>query len=101
MVSANAFNKTSYLNVKTALELNLTGIILTVSKIEPHIINDEPKLICSFLQTDSTLVLNKTNVKTMIDMFGEETDLWVNKGITINVTETDFNDTSVKGLRIV
>jgi hypothetical protein len=34
------------------------------------------KLILSFLEIDQELVLNKTQVSTMIDLFGVDTGLW-------------------------
>lgn len=36
------------------------------------------------------LRLNKTNANTIADMYGEETDFWAGKAITLWPTETEF-----------
>lgn len=42
-----------------------------------------PKITLSFKETDKRLILNKTNAKTVIKLYGPETDAWKGKPVEL------------------
>ena len=60
----------------------------------------EEKAVVYFQGKDRGLVLNKTNSGVISDLYGDETDNWVGKMITMFPTQTDFAGKSVECIRI-
>lgn len=59
------------------------------------------KGVVEFSGTDKKLVINSTNTHTLIAMFGEETDDWINKKIRLYVDEhVQFQGKETRGIRI-
>ena len=52
------------------------------------------KWVCYFDGTDKGLVLNKTNLNTIARLYGDDTDLWIGKPITLFATEVQFGSTA-------
>lgn len=42
-----------------------------------------PKITLTFTETDKRLILNKTNARTIIKLYGPETDVWKGKPIEL------------------
>jgi hypothetical protein len=77
---------------------------LTISKIEMKEFDGdngskERKAII-FFANDKQMVCNKTNGKTLGEMFGNETDDWIGKSITLIVQNVDFAGKSTPAIRI-
>jgi hypothetical protein len=53
-----------------------------------------------FQEFDRGMVINRTNLKRIIAMYGNETDTWVGKRITLYESETDFNGRTVPCIRV-
>lgn len=53
-----------------------------------------------FFTNDKQMVCNKTNGTTLGEMFGNETDEWLNKPITLIVQNVDFAGKSTPAIRI-
>lgn len=60
----------------------------------------ENKLALQFRGAKKRMLCNKTNAKRLAYMFGEETDLWIGKQVTIAVEMVDYRGDYVPGLRI-
>lgn len=55
---------------------------------------EQDKPILSFLKVEKGLVLNKTNAQRIADIYGDETDNWVGKKITLcTESVTAFGET--------
>jgi hypothetical protein len=53
-----------------------------------------------FFANDKQMVCNKTNGTTLGEMFGNETDDWIGKSITLIVQNVDFAGKSTPAIRI-
>lgn len=60
----------------------------------------ELKPVLYFIGKEKGMVLNKTNAKTLTNAYGEETDDWHGKAITIISTETEYAGDMVPCLRL-
>lgn len=60
----------------------------------------ENKPVIYFDAKDKGLVCNKTNWSTLIGLFGEETDQWINKRIKIMTAEVAFKGKMTLAIRI-
>ncbi len=49
---------------------------------------------------DKRMVCNKTNANILASMFGDDTDKWLNKEVTLIVQNVDFQGKQVPGLRV-
>ena len=56
--------------------------------------------VIRFSDAEKKLVINKTNAKIIAGMYGNETDNWVGKKITMFPTETTFGAETVPCIRI-
>lgn len=73
---------------------------LTISGLEFRKFDDGNKIELSFAQTDKKMVCNKTNANTIADIYGDETNNWIGKEITLFPTYTDFNGGQVPCVRV-
>ena len=60
----------------------------------------ERKPIVVFAEGDKRMVLNKTNANRLSEMFGDDTDNWLNKKIILHVEQTDFQGKTVPSVRV-
>ena len=61
----------------------------------------DKKVELRFLETDRTLVLNKTNAGSIVDFLGEDDlDAWKGASITMYPTQTDYAGKRVDCIRI-
>jgi hypothetical protein len=51
-------------------------------------------------ELDRPLVINRTNVKALIDLFGNDTADWIGEPFNLYVSETSFNGDTVRCLRV-
>lgn len=58
------------------------------------------KPICYFAGKKKPLALNATNCKTIAAMYGNNTDDWIGKRITIYPTTTEFSGKTVDCIRV-
>lgn len=61
---------------------------------------ESKKPLCYFAGIKRPLALNATNCKTIANLFGNETDQWRGKRITIYPTETTFGSETVECIRV-
>jgi hypothetical protein len=61
---------------------------------------EEMRPIVYFYGLDKGLVLNKTNAGVIAQLYTPETDMWMNKGITLYSTEVQYGGKTTLGLRV-
>jgi hypothetical protein len=60
----------------------------------------DKKPIVYFEGITKGLVLNKTNAKRIVKLYGNETDNWIGKTITLYPSECDYGDETVPCIRV-
>jgi hypothetical protein len=60
----------------------------------------EEKPVLYFKDKDKGFVLNKTNAKIIAKLYGDDTDDWIGKPITIYPTEVEFAGEMVESIRV-
>lgn len=85
-----------------AADLAGKDVVVTIAKVGFSIVGKEKvnKGIVFFSEFDRGLVLNRTNTKRIIAMYGNETDAWKDKKITLYQSEADFNGNTVPCIRV-
>ena len=81
---------------------DLAGNVVNVKidRVAVEQIGDDRKLVMYFIGKSKGMVLNKTNARTIGDVYGEDTDDWVDKQIEVFSMKVDFQGRMVDGLRI-
>lgn len=92
-------------NVETLKDSKFEMKQLTISDVELREFKKEEsiekKLILSFKETDMGLTLNITNMETLKDSFGSETDDWIGKKIRLVIDpNVRFQGKKQGGIRI-
>ena len=81
-------------------DLNGKPYTLTMSHVTMDKIGDETKPVVHFSNAKASLVLNKTNAQSIVDMHGPETDDWTGRDIVVVPAMTDFQGKRVACIRI-
>jgi hypothetical protein len=58
------------------------------------------KVVVEFSETDKILPLNKTNATAIADLYGLDTDAWVNRQIMLFTMPVEFNGKMVQAIRV-
>lgn len=78
--------------------------ILTIADVKEEVlgrgVDAENKWVLYFAEEEKGLVLNKTNINTIADLYGDDTDDWENKKITLFQTQVDMQGKQVDAVRI-
>jgi hypothetical protein len=84
-----------------AAELN-GDTLATIDSFEKKQVGEEKveKWVMFFKEFERGLVLNRTNTNRCIGLFGNETDDWIGKQITLYPSETDFAGKTVPCIRV-
>lgn len=56
--------------------------------------------VLSFLEVEQKLTLNKTRIKKLVELLGDDTDDWVGKKIALYPVDVQFNGKTVPGIAI-
>jgi len=84
-----------------AADLQGREVRVTIDRIGMEEMNDgKDKPVLSFKGKEKTLVLNKVNASTIADMYGDELDEWIGKGILLYPTRVDFQGKRVDAIRV-
>jgi len=83
-----------------ASDLKGADITVTMDRVEMHELGSEEKPILYFKGTDKGLVLNKTNTRTIMDIYGPESQEWAGNKIVLFPTQTDFQGRQVQCIRV-
>ena len=66
----------------------------------PNAGEKETKPVLSFEGKSAVLVLNKTNANSIVELYGNNTDDWIGKGITLFSAKVQFGAKMVDAIRI-
>jgi len=88
-----------------AFDLNGKDQTVTISKVEGRTLTGnngrkDKKPVIFFEGREKGLALNKTNSKTIASMYGNNTDTWVGKSLTLYPTTTSSPEGTVDCIRI-
>jgi len=56
--------------------------------------------ILSFLETDKKVTLNKTRVKKLVELLGDDTDAWIGQKISIYRIDVSYNGKTMPGVAV-
>ena len=71
---------------------------LVIESVTKVTFDEGPKPAVRFQGERQQLVLNKTNAFTLVNIFGDDTDLWSGKQVQISAVPIFFQGKQVKGL---
>jgi hypothetical protein len=91
----------NYLNANVVKEQRLTGKPLTIQLVDLETLRGTPKLVVCFKETDKRLVLNRTNLDTLVEAFGDDTDKWIGKKIQLAITKVMYAGKRVDSISVV
>ena len=80
--------------------------ILVISKVVAREFKDKAgnttkeMAVVSFRGENKELALNKTNFRTISDMYGSESDDWIGKKVMLFKTKVDFSGKRVDAIRV-
>ena len=74
---------------------------VTIDRVEMGDESIDHKPVLYFVGKELGLTLNVGNKDTLVEAFGEETDNWNGKQITLFVTKTQFQGKATDGIRII
>jgi hypothetical protein len=94
-------NTNSNINAQKLAENKELQVPLVIEKVEVDKIGEDEKLVLIFTSVDDRLVLNKTNLKTMIKAKGADTNKWDGAQVLLELVNTTFNGNATKGVLIV
>jgi hypothetical protein len=95
-----------WLRAQDITDLDMSEITLTIdSSLQEEIGPErEPKLVLYFREKvgkhEKALILNKTNIASIVKLYGDDTDDWENQQITLYVGEATFKGESCEAIRI-
>lgn len=102
MTDANKYiNTNSNINAQKLADNKELQLPLVIEKVEVDKVGEDEKLCLLFTSVDDRLVLNKTNLKTMIKAKGADTNKWDGSQVTLELVNTTFNGSATKGVLIV
>ena len=61
---------------------------------------DESKPVIFFNEVEKGMVLNRTNAKTIANMYGDDTDNWIGERVTLTSVDVDAFGQTQKALRV-
>lgn len=72
----------------------------TISGVTLETVGEQDKLVVAFEGKEKKLVLNKTNAGAIAHSFGDDTNDWTGKEITLYPATTDFQGKTVPCIRV-
>lgn len=84
----------------SAPDLNGGNARVVMQNVEIEKIGDDTKPVLYFKGKQKGLALNKTNSKTIADVYGDEMDDWAGQEIILFPVMTDFQGKQVEAIRV-
>jgi hypothetical protein len=81
-------------------DLKGAAVKVKIRDVQVEQIGGDRKLIMYFAGKEKGMVLNKTNARTIGDVYGEDTDAWIDQPIEVFAMKVDFQGRMVDGLRV-
>jgi hypothetical protein len=87
-----------------AWDLGGKDVTVKIAKVKAETLRNragaDKKPVVYFEGTSKGFALNKTNSKTIAAMYGNDTDAWIGKSITIYPSKTSFGNDEVDAIRV-
>jgi hypothetical protein len=87
-----------------AADLNQQDVNVVISKVEIADVGSaeepESKPVLYFRGMEKGLVLNKTNAGVIAGLYGDDTDMWTDKPITLYEAQVDFQGKATLAIRV-
>ena len=103
--NAYAGDNWNYLNSTNVVSENLNNTMLTIKNAEVKKLGQgeeaRNKVVLSFNETPKQLALNSTNSKIIAAKYGDDTDRWTGKQISLIVVRKNFAGKLVDGIQVV
>lgn len=87
-------------NSLKAADLEGSDVTMTIASAEAKAFDDGNKIAITFLETEKTLICNKTNARRIASLHGKEFDKWHGKKITLYPDLVDFKGDEVEAIRV-
>jgi hypothetical protein len=86
-----------------AADLNGKNIVVTIKDVGFKVVGEAKveKGAVYFNEFDRPMIMNRTNIKRIIALHGNDTDAWKGKKLEIKPSETEFQGKTVPCLRVV
>ena len=81
-------------------DLNRRDLNVTIKDVLVEKMGDDSKPVAYFYRQEKGLVLNQTNWDTIEALYGEESDDWLGKTITLYPAKAEFKGKRVDAIRI-
>lgn len=81
-------------------DLQGKSVTVKIERVEMEQIGEDHRPVAYFYGKEKGFVLNKTNGSTISDMYGDDTDGWDGKEITLRPTRVDFRGERVDAIRV-
>lgn len=76
-------------------------MVVTIKRAEEHTFQSgEMQPVLEFLEIDQKLTLNKTRIRKLIEMLGDDTDTWVDQKISLYTVPVQFNGKTMMSIAI-
>lgn len=89
-----------YLKAADLQDKHVTLIMSSVELEKVGMGNEDPKPVLYFTKAKKGLVLNKTNSKVITTAYGDDTDEWEGKPVTLFPAMVDFAGDTVEAIRL-
>jgi len=83
-----------------ANDLNKPETDVTIKNVTSQVLEDKDKLVLEFEDKVKDMTVNTTNTKTLIELFGKETEDWEAKKICLYKVKTSYKGKEVDGIRV-
>lgn len=85
-----------------AADLSGKDLVVTIKGYDFHDVGPEKarKGVLFYEEFDRGMVINRTNLKRIIGIYGNDADAWKGKKVTLYPSETDFNGRTVPCIRV-
>ena len=82
------------------MDLEQEFTTMTIDHADEETLMGEAKLVLYFEEEDRGVVLNKINTRRLIEAFGDDSDDWIGKRITLYTEPVDFNGKVTDAIRL-
>ena len=87
-------------NYLKATDLQGREVALTISNVAMEKLGNDTRMILYFQGKQKGMVCNKTNAFNISMMYGEDTDGWLGKTVTLFAAWVEYQGKTVQGLRV-
>lgn len=87
-------------NYLKATDLQGHSPTVVIARVEMETVGDDHKPVLYFQGKEKGVVLNKTNANNIAMMYGDETDSWAGRAVTLYSAWVEYQGKSVEAIRI-